>query len=240
MPPDLPSGAARAHALLAGWLGGLAVAHGVATAEAALQEVRTLADELLVPVPSLDGLARRGPVVGDASLPVLLPPLALLTFDSPANLLSVSWHVARLTHRQDEACWAAVAVNVALARFLQGHRDFVPDVIEALRNNDAPPPLLALARRLPLLSRRDLLALPGSQAPAVVHAVAALWLAEREPIAPRGVTWLDEAGLTTALPAAAALAGARDGTSARLPLALPVPDTDIRALAVRLARLTPS
>ena len=32
--------------------------------------------------------------------------------------------------------WSAVAVNVALARFLHGKRDFVPDVVEALRNND--------------------------------------------------------------------------------------------------------
>ena len=83
-------------------------------------------------------------------------PVALATHRTPANLVSGTYHTAILTHPDERCAWAAVAVNVAAARFLLGKRDFIPDVIEALRNNDAPDELLAAARRVPLETRDDL------------------------------------------------------------------------------------
>lgn len=272
MPPNLTAGAERAHALLAGYLGGLTASHGLPAGRAALEATRIAADELLVPQPTLDGLARRwaaldgataldrGTSLGLAHLatglgprnsggpgepvtfPLLLPPVALLTFDSPRNLLSATYHVAGLTHPHEESRWCAVAVNVALARFLSGYRDFVPDLIEALRNNDAPASLLGLARRLPVLSPGEIRTLGASHSPAVCDTITALWLAEREPMAARGLEVLRApAGpVGRAAPAAtvlsATLFGARDAR-AEPPLADSAPAADIRALALRLARL---
>ena len=79
--------------------------------------------------------------------------MALAAYDAPRTLVSASYHIAALTHPDPVVAWAAVAVNVALARFLQGKRDFVPDVIEALRNNAVPEELLAAVRRVPLPAR---------------------------------------------------------------------------------------
>ena len=269
MPADLTSAPDRAHAMLAGYVAGVTASHGASAGRAAVEAARILAEEVLVPEPDLEVLARRwGTLDGAASLdpgtagglahlatgqgprieggaepatfPLLIPPVALLTFDNPRNLLSASYHVSALTHPAEESRWAAVAVNVALARFLQGYRDFVPDLIEALRNNDASASLLGLARRLPVLTRREVLGLEASCAPAVRDAITALWLADREPVARRGVAFLAEAGFSApgALPVASSLFGARDALQADPPLALPVPAADIRALALRLSRQT--
>jgi hypothetical protein len=271
MPPDLTAGAIRAHALLAGHLAGVAAAHGPAAGRAAFEAARVLAEEVLVPEPDLEVLARRWATLDGAgsldpgttrglaflatghgprsdagaepaTLPLLIPPVALVTFDSPRNLLSASYHLAGLIHPAPESQWAAVAVNVALARFLQGYRDFVPDLIEALRNNDAPGSLLGLARRIPVLARREVEGLGVSCTPAVRDAIVALWLADREPVAARATAFLNEGGSAarSAFPAAFALLGARDAAAPAAPLALPVPDADIRALAIRLARITNS
>jgi hypothetical protein len=271
MPPDAPAVAERADALLAGYLGGVVAAFGPEAGRLALDAAGIAGEELLLPEPSLESLARRwaglagaaaldaGAAAGlahlaagrgprtaaasgeEATLPVLLPPVALLTFDSPRNLLSASYHIAALTHPIEESRWAAVAVNVALARFLQGYRDIVPDLIEALRNNDAPAPLLSLARRLPLLSQGEIQALPGDYSPAVSDAITALWLAHREPVAARGISFVaarpDLRG-RSAVSALSALFGARDASIENgPPLALPAPAADIRALALRLARV---
>lgn len=187
------------------------------------------------------GMPRTAPQQGELpSWPTLLPPVAILTFDSPRNLLSASFHLAGLTHPAPESQWGAVAVNVALARLLQGFRDIVPDVIEALRNNEAPPALLEPARRLPLLNRGDVVALARSGPPAVTVSIAALWLAHHEPKADRGMGWLAEVPeLRPALPAAGAMFGARGGIPAlsETRVARAGPTGDIRALAVRLARI---
>ena len=278
MPPDAPPVAERADALLTGYLRGVVAACGPEAGRVAFQAVRIAADELLRPEPSLEPLARRWAGLGgaaldagtatglahlgaghgprasaasgeEATLPVLLPPMALLTFDSPRNLLSASYHIAGLTHPAEESRWGAVAVNVALARFLQGYRDIVPDLIEALRNNDAPAPLLSLARRLPLLSQADVRALPAEYPPAISDAISALWLAHREPRADRGLAFLQDRAVHAtgpsgpgpsrmALVPASTLFAARDAFVAADPvLALPAPPADIRALALRLARV---
>jgi ADP-ribosyl-[dinitrogen reductase] hydrolase len=161
------------------------------------------------PPGSTGGQAGNGPV--SRCLPV-----ALAAHRSPANLVSGTYHTAILTHPDERCAWAAVAVNVAAARFLNGKRDFVPDVIEALRNNDAPPELLAAARRVPLESREDL-PVQGPAAGYAVHAMEiALWFAHHEPNLRRGVLWLANAGGDTDTNGAIAggLMGARDGESA--------------------------
>ena len=53
-------------------------------------------------------------------------PVALAAFDAPRALVSATYHIAALTHPDPVVAWSAVAVNVAIARFLQGKRDFVP------------------------------------------------------------------------------------------------------------------
>ena len=83
-------------------------------------------------------------------------PVALRTFRQPRSLISGTYHTAVLTHPDERCGWGAVAVNVAAACFLAGRRDFIGDVIEALRENTAPDELLAAVRRVPLERREDL------------------------------------------------------------------------------------
>jgi hypothetical protein len=173
---------------------------------------------------------------GAAGLAVHVAPVALLAADTPANLLSGSWHLAALTHPSPEATWAAVALNVALARLLQGHRDFVADVTEALRSNDAPDALLSRLRRLPVIRREELVPAAPDAACALE---AALWLSWHEPKPQRGLAWLVAAGApATTRAAAAALFGAHRGEDATGGTALAV-ETRARVvgLADRLARV---
>jgi len=178
---------------------------------------------------------------GPAPLARVLP-IALLAFESPRNVVSATFHTAALTHPDPHPAWAAVAVNVALATFLQGKRDFVPAVLEALRGNAAPAGLLAAVRRVPLRRRGGLPDPAAAGTDAVAAAETALWLAYHEPVMARGLAVLDDAGqgATPTAIAAGALLGARDGAVA-VPAAL-VPDgpetKDWDALADRLVRVT--
>jgi ADP-ribosylglycohydrolase len=163
-------------------------------------------------------------------------PVALAAYDAPRTLVSATYHIATLTHPLPEVAWAAVAVNVALARFLQGKRDFVPDVIEALRSNEVPAALLAAVRRVPLRTSRT--ATEDAPGQAVADAEAALWLAYHEPVLERGIR-----GMATGKAAvgrtglAGALMGARDGISA-IPSAwtIGLDRGNLEALAARLVR----
>lgn len=143
-------------------------------------------------------------------------PVALATLASPRNLVSGTWHVARLLHPDEHCAWSAVAVNIAVARFLLGHRDFVPDVIEALRTNEAPEDLIEVVRQVPLRRQEELTVVrepPGH----VLHTVeVALWFAWHEPKLERGLIWIANAGGDTDTNAAVAgaLMGARDGENA--------------------------
>jgi ADP-ribosylglycohydrolase len=162
--------------------------------------------------------------------------VALAAYDAPRTLVSATYHIATLTHPLPEVAWAAVAVNVALARFLQGKRDFVPDVIEALRSNEVPAALLAAVRRVPLRTSRT--ATEDAPGQAVADAEAALWLAYHEPVLERGIR-----GMATGKAAvgqtglAGALMGARDGISA-IPSAwtIGLDRGNLEALAARLVR----
>jgi len=174
---------------------------------------------------------------GAAGVPVHVVPVALLTAEHPANLLSGAWHLAAITHPAADATWAAVALAVALARLLQGHRDFVADVTEALRTNEAPVALLDRVRRLPVTRRHEL-------APASLDAAsgleAALWLNWHEPRPLRGLAWLHAEGApATTRAATGALYGALRGEAALASLATdaPVERAALALLADRLARV---
>lgn len=161
-------------------------------------------------------------------------PVALAAYRSPRNLVSGTWHVVSLTHPDPRCGWGVVAVNVAVARFLAGERDFIPDVIEALRNNDAPATLLAAVRRAPL-ERLDEVGLNGEgDAPVVQSVERALWCAYHSLDLDEVIGALPPDD--DALPFAGALLGARDGAagwgagrSAEVPMA-----ADLRAAAERL------
>lgn len=164
-------------------------------------------------------------------------PLALATLGSRRNLISGTWHIAALTHPDPRSAWAAVALNVAAARLLEGYRDFVPDVLEVLRANDAPAAVAEAVRRVPLERRESLPLDPASAGLAAATLEVALWFAWHEPNLERGVTWLAGAGGDTDTNAAVAggLMGARDGERA-------VPARWVAALADpdRLCRLADS
>jgi ADP-ribosylglycohydrolase len=164
-------------------------------------------------------------------------PVALACATTPRNLVSATFHIAALTHPDPRSAWAAVAINVAAAQLLQGHRDFVGDVIAALRNNDAPDVLIQAARRVPLDSRQ----LPAPQSGAENRAEATmelgLWLAYHEPVGPRGLRAAIGAGADPiAAGVAAALLGARDGEAALPPEAVTLvgPAAAIRDVAAAL------
>lgn len=168
-------------------------------------------------------------------------PVALRTFRQPRNLVSGSYHTAVLTHPDERCGWGAVAVNIAAACFLHGRRDFIGDVLEALRENAAPEELQAAVRRVPLERRGDL-PVAGPGAGYVVHGVEiALWFAYHEPSLERGLSWLAAAGGDTDTNAAVAggLMGARDGVAA-VPATwiAAIPDAErIGSLGLRLVGL---
>jgi ADP-ribosyl-[dinitrogen reductase] hydrolase len=143
-------------------------------------------------------------------------PVALATLNSPRNLVSGSYHTAALTHPDERCTWAAVAVNVAAHCLLRGIVDFLPEVLDVLRQNEAPAELLEAVRRVPL-ERQEQLPVNGPEAGYVVHCTEiALWFAYREPQLERGLIWLANAGGDTDTNAAVAgaLMGIRDGEGA--------------------------
>jgi ADP-ribosylglycohydrolase len=175
---------------------------------------------------------------GEGSDPLVRTlPVALATFQAPRVLVSATYHIAALTHPAPIVAWAAVAVNVALARFLLGKRDFVPDVIEALRSNDVPDELLAAMRRVPLPERAVAGAAGAAPGRAPDDAEAALRLAYHEPMPARGLAAIARPGPASAGRSglAGALLGARDGAAA-IPRDWISPDDRARlgALAERL------
>jgi ADP-ribosylglycohydrolase len=195
---------------------------------------------------ALDHLARfdapapPGPGTGEGVPLVRVLPMALAMSTQPRNLVSGTFHAVMLTHPDPHTAWSAVAVNVAAARFIQGRRDFVPDVIEALVANDAPTELLAAIRRLPFASREEVRPDRPVEGAAVATASAVLWVAHQEPVLERGVRWLAESAGEASVNAAlgCSLLGLREGEQA-IPAAwlagLPQADR-LRDLAKRLGR----
>lgn len=177
------------------------------------------------------------------TLPLHLLPVALLAFENPRTVTALTWHLAALTHPDPESTWGAVAINVAASRLLQGHRDFVPDVIEALRNNEAPALLLEAVRRLPLLRRENIDGMAASGSPAIGATCAVLWAVHTEPRTVAAVEWLEglPAPLAPAAATGAGLLGARDGLEAlRIALGPRAVDLNtVKRLADQLARIAP-
>lgn len=171
-------------------------------------------------------------------------PVALRAFGSPRNLVSGTWHTATLTHPDPRCGWSAVAVNVAAAALLRGRRDFVPDVIEALRANAAAPEVLEAARRVPLLRQEELVFTGHAAGDAVTCMTIALWFAHHEPVLERGlITIVNRGGdADTNAAVAGGLMGARDGVRA-IPARwlAQIPGTDeLEQLALQLAGLDPA
>ena len=143
-------------------------------------------------------------------------PIALACHDAPRTLVSATYHVVALTHPHPLVAWAAVAMNVAVAGCVNGKRDVVPDVIEALRSNDVPEELLLAVRRVPLPRRAQVEEAAAAAGHAPADVVAALRLAYHEPLLERGLAEFAGAGPARAGRAGlvGALLGARDGAAA--------------------------
>lgn len=143
-------------------------------------------------------------------------PVALATLNSPRNLISGTYHTAALTHPDERCTWGAVAINIAAHCLLRGIVDFIPEVLQALTENQAPDELIQAVRRVPL-QKREKLPVTGPGEGYVVHCVEiALWFAYHEPNFERGLLWLVNAGGDTDTNAAVAgaLMGIRDGDGA--------------------------
>ena len=139
-------------------------------------------------------------------------PVALATASQPENLASGSFHIAYLLDPDPRAGWSSVAVNAAIACYLQGITDFVPEVLEVLKQNDAPGEVLEAVRRVPR-EKREALPLTGPRSGLAVSAVEiALWFAYNEPRFQRGLESLAaEAESATVVAITTAVLGARDG-----------------------------
>jgi hypothetical protein len=156
-------------------------------------------------------------------------PIGIGAATQPRNLVSGTWHTIMLTHGDPGTAWSGVAVNVALAQLLQGRRDFLPDVVEALLANDAAPAVLSSARRIPFVQRDEL---DGGGNVAIACAELALWTAHHEPIVARAFEGFAKVR-PEAAGVAAALLGAREGEGG-LPAGV-APEADrLRSLAKRL------
>ena len=181
------------------------------------RDARGLDEETVV---ALDHLVQH-----DAPLPAAAPgpgipwiaralPIALATWQQPRNLVSGTYHTIRLVTPDGEVAWAAVALNVAVGQLMQGRQDFLPEVIEALKANDASPGLLGLLRRIPFIRFDELH--PREAHPAAASAEVVLWLAYHDPNLERAVLRaVDQPVAPESLGAAVgALLGARDGEEA--------------------------
>jgi len=167
-------------------------------------------------VDALEHLARydaprpAGPGASESGPLVRALPIGLAAATQPRNLVSGTWHTIMLTHSSPATAWSGVAVNVALSQLLQGRRDFLPDVIEALLANDAAPAVLSAARRIPFVQRDEL---DGGGHAAIACAEMALWTAHHEPLIERAFAGFT-AGAADAAAITAGLLGAREGEGA--------------------------
>ena len=174
------------------------------------------------PRPAGPGAAESGPLVRAV-------PIGIAAATQPRNLVSGTWHTIMLTHSNPATAWSGVAVNVALSQLLQGRRDFLPDVIEALLANDGAPAVLSAARRIPFVQRDEL---DGGGHAAVACAEMALWTAHHEARVERAFAALPAATSDVAA-VTAALLGARVGEGALPPGNAPESER-IRLLAKKL------
>lgn len=168
----------------------------------ALGEALVHLAEFDAPLPALDA-------TGGWAVVAALP--AALAGASPRSMVSGAFHTARLVDPDPVSGLAAVAVVVAAARYLDGSRDTIPEVLAMLRSNDAPQ---AAYDRFAAIARdpRARVAAPTATSSALEVATWALRVCERERDGTSALAALPRAG-TTALAGAVlgALLGARDG-----------------------------
>ena len=138
---------------------------------------------------------------------------AALAGGSPRAMVAGAFHVARMLDPAEATGMAAVALVVAAAVFLEGRRDFVADIVAALRENAAPVALLDAMRTIPRDPRTPPTLPRGETPDPVAAAIWLLWIVHHRP---RGVEAMRamtvSGGVAPAVGAVAgALFGARDG-----------------------------
>ncbi|MGH7581942.1 MAG: ADP-ribosylglycohydrolase family protein [Gemmatimonadales bacterium] len=149
-----------------------------------------------------------GPVV--AALAAALP--AAVASASPRSMITGAFHVSRLLDPRESTALCSTALVVAAATFLDGRRDFIPELIAVLRSNQAPPELLDAILMIPR-DRRIVPPVPVGDAPDPI--AVASWILWQAYHRPHGVDALEDlvvGGVDPAVGAVAAgLLGARDG-----------------------------
>lgn len=163
---------------------------------------------------SLAELARTGaPPAGSGFGPGLGAAVVTLggvasLFQTPRNLVSGVYHLARLLDPDPVGAFVAVAAGVAAGRLLDGKRDFVPEVLDVLLSNQAPDEVIAEVRRASVWVRSE--AVMGGPA---AELGAALWVVHHFGQAPQAIQALaplSPLGRFVGL----ALVGARHGPAA--------------------------
>lgn len=156
------------------------------------------------PTDSLDGGTA---VILAATLP------AALAASSPASMVAGTFHTARLLDADPVTGLAAVAVVMTAARYLEGQRDFIGDVLTMLRTNGAPEEFYEAVRSVPRDPRSPP---PIPRGPTITAVAAAPWLLWQLHHRPRGEEILRDmvalGGVASPVGAVlGALVGARDG-----------------------------
>jgi ADP-ribosylglycohydrolase len=148
---------------------------------------------------------------GSSALAAALP--AALAAASPRTMVSGAFHTARLVDPDPESGLAAVALVLAAARFLEGSRDFLPDVLGLLRSNGAEATVIDRFAAIARDPRAQPIPPRGQDASALDVAIWALRIAQHRPRSVEALTAMVGAGGvgTTAGAALGALLGARDG-----------------------------
>ncbi len=154
------------------------------------------------------------PAAGRACLDAMAAALpAALTASNPQAMVAGAFHVARLLDPSEDTALSTVAVVVAASRLLDGHRDFIPDVLAVMRSNDAPPALVDAIARVPR-DPRTTPTIPRGDAPMPTDALSwILWVVHHRP---RGVAALEQMVLAGGVSPTVgcllgSLIGARDG-----------------------------
>lgn len=135
-------------------------------------------------------------------------------FQTPRNLVSGLYHLARLLDPHPIGAYAAVAAGVAAGRFLGGKRDFVPEVLDVLLANEGPERLIVEIRRAPVWVRPDpTVATSGLATAPEAELGTVFWALHQLASAPRVLEALAVVG-PSARTIGRALLGARDGPAA--------------------------
>ena len=173
-------------------------------ADTALVEALAHLEEFDAPAAALEN---RGPSALVAALP------AALAAASPRTMVSGAFHTARMLDPDPESGLATVSLVLAAARFLEGSRDFLPDVLGLLRSNGAEA---AFMDRFAAIAR-DPRAVPvpprGSTVSALDVTLWALRIAQHRPRSAEALEAMVAAGGISPSAGAVlgALLGARDG-----------------------------